>query len=100
MNKKLSLVGGVLALTCLSGASYADSVGNSSAGTIVVISKQETPVPEYFHQKYVFNHPDCDGNIPVDFYGPEINPSDSQLLAAEQKMCAQSRWFSDGGADE
>jgi hypothetical protein len=96
MNKKLALIGGALALACLSSASYADSVGNSSHGTIVVISKEETGIPEYFHQKYVFNHPDCEGSVPVDFYGPEINPNDSQVLAAEQRMCAQNRWFGDG----
>ena len=96
MNKKLALIGGALALACLSSASYADSVGNSSHGTIVVISKEETGVPEYFHQKYVFSHPDCEGSVPVDFYGPEINPNDTQVLAAEQRMCAQNRWFGDG----
>ena len=96
MNKKLALIGGALVLACSSSASFADSAGNSSAGTIVVISKQETEIPEYFHQKYVFNHPDCLGAVTVDYYGPEINPNDTQLIAAEQKMCAQNRWFGDG----
>jgi len=100
MNKKLALIGGALALTCLSNVSHAESVGNSTAGTIVVISKEETGIPEYFHQKYVFNHPDCLGAVTVDFYGPEINASDPQVKEAEQKMCAENRWFSDGGADD
>jgi hypothetical protein len=101
MNKKLAFVGGALALACLNSMSYAESVGTSASGTIVVISKEDTGVPEYFHQKYVFNHPDCLGAVTVDYYGPEINPEDTQLKAAEQKMCAQNRWFGDGaGADE
>jgi hypothetical protein len=95
MNKKLALIGGALVLTCLTSVSYAESDGNSS-GTIVVLSKEETEVPEYFHQKYVFNHPDCLGAVTVDYYGPEINPNDTQLIAAEQRMCAQNRWFGDG----
>jgi len=99
MNKKLALIGGALALTCLSSVSYAESVGNSSAGTIVVISKEETGVPGYFHQKYVFSHPDCEGSVPVDFYGPEVNPNDPQIIASEQKMCAENRWFGDGSGD-
>jgi hypothetical protein len=99
MNKKLSLIGGALALACLNGASYADSVGNSSGGSIVVMSKQESGVPGYFHQKYVFSHPDCLGNVPVDYYGPEINPNDTRMLAEEQRLCAHNRWFGDGGGD-
>ena len=39
MNKKVSLVGSALALVCLSGASYAETFGNSPKGSIVVISK-------------------------------------------------------------
>ena len=102
MNKKLGLVGGALALICLSGASYADSVGDSSKGSIVVISKQEfSPGSGYFHEKYVYTHPDCEGNVAVDYYGSEINPNDEQLLAKEQKLCAQNRWFGDGsGSDD
>jgi hypothetical protein len=99
MNKKLALIGGALALACLNTVSYAESVTGSSSDTIVVISKEETGVPEYFHQKYVFNHPDCLGAVTVDYYGPEINPKDSQLIASEQKMCAQNRWFGDGSGD-
>ena len=100
MNKKLTLIGGALALACLSGASYADSVADSSsAGSIVVMSKQETGIEGYFHQKYVFNHPDCLGSVPVDYYGPEINPNDTHILEAEQKICAQNRWFGDGSGD-
>ena len=95
MNKKLAIVG-AFALTCLGNVSYAETVGNFSSGTIVVISKEETGIPEYFHQKYVFNHPDCLGAVTVDFYGPEVNPNDPQIIASEQKMCAQNRWFGDG----
>jgi len=100
MNKKLALLGGALALACLNTASYADSVKSSSSDTIVVISKEETEIPEYFHQKYVFNHPDCLGAVTIDVYGPEINPNDPRVIETEQKMCAETRWFSDGGADE
>lgn len=101
MNKKLSLIGGALALVCLSGASYADSVGNSPAGSIVMMSKQESEIPGYFHQKYVFSHPDCLGSVPVDYYGPEITTNDPRVLAEEQRICAQNRWFGDGaGADD
>ncbi|SRR5713226_4127140 len=101
MNKKLGLIGGALALACLSSPSYADSIGDSSTGSIVVISKQESGVPGYFHEKYVFSHPDCLGNVPVDYYGPEINPNDPSILANEQRLCAQNRWFGDGsGTDD
>jgi hypothetical protein len=101
MNKKLSLVGSALALVCLSGASYAETFGNSPKGSIVVVSKQEA-FPGYFHEKYVYSHPDCEGNIQVDYYGSEINPNDEELLAKEQQLCAENRWFGDGsgGSDD
>src|SRR5215467_1081973 len=96
MNKKLALLGGALALACLNTVSYADSVKSSSSDTIVVVSKEETGIPNYFHEKFVFNHPDCMGSVTVDYYGAEINPNDSELIAKEQKICAQNRWSIDG----
>jgi hypothetical protein len=101
MNKKLSLVGTALALVCLSGASYAETFGNFPKGSIVVVSKQEA-FPGYFHEKYVYSHPDCEGSVQVDYYGPEINPNDEELLAKEQQICAENRWFGDGsgGSDD
>jgi len=103
MNKKLGLVGSALALVCLSGASYAQTAGDSPKGSIVVVSKQELfPGAGYFHEKYVYTHPDCEGNVSVDYYGSEIDPNDEQLLAKEQQLCAQNRWFGDGsgGSDD
>src|SRR5215468_4494709 len=97
MNKKLVFVGSALALVSLSGASYAETFGNSPKGSIVVVSKQELfPGAGYFHEKYVYTHPDCEGNVPVDYYGPEIDPSDEHLLSEEQRMCGENRWFGDG----
>jgi len=99
--KKPSLVAGALALACVSGVSYADSVKDSLQGSIVVTSKQEFGTTGYFHEKYTYSHPDCEGDVVVDYYGPEINPHDENLLAKEQSMCAQNRWFQDGeGGDE
>jgi hypothetical protein len=104
MRKTLSLIGGALAVAYLSGPLYADSVQDSSHGTIVMLSKEETGIPGYYHQKYVFEHPDCLGRIPVDFYGAAIDTTDVNLLASERRMCSKSTWGdgagSEGGSDD
>ena len=100
MKKTVSFFAGALALMSLSGAaSYADSVGDDSHGSITMISKEETGIPGYFHQKYVFDHPDCLGSEPVDYYGPAIDPSDENVVARERQFCGQSFWGRDGGQD-
>src|SRR5438132_14271397 len=99
MKKTLGLIGGALTLVCVSSASYAESVPDSPKGSITVLSSEESEIPGYFHQKYVYNHPDCLGSVPVDYYGPAIDITDVNVLAKEQKMCGQNFWGRDGGAD-
>lgn len=99
MKKTLSFIGGALALVYVSAASYADSVTDSSFGSIIMLSKQESEIPGYFHQKYVYNHPDCLGSVPVDFYGPAIDTEDVKVLAFERKMCARNFWGDGSGSE-
>jgi hypothetical protein len=100
MKKTVSFAAGALALISLSGAaSYADSFQSSPSGSITMISKEETGIPGYFHQKYVFDHPDCLGAVPVDYYGPLVDANDPAVIARESKFCAQSFWGRDGGQD-
>jgi len=100
MKKKLGLVGGALALVCMSAAAYADSVPDPNYGSIVMLSKEETGIPGYYHQKYVYDHFECLGAVPVDYYGPEIDPTNVEVLKAERKMCASNFWGRDGGGSE
>jgi hypothetical protein len=100
MKKTLGFIGGALALICMSAASYADSVPESHFGSIVMLSNEESEIPGYFHQKYVYNHPDCLGSVAVDYYGPAIDITDVNVLAKEQKMCGQNFWGRDGSGSE
>ncbi len=99
MRKTLSLFAGALALAYLSAPLYADSVQDSLHGNIVMLSKEETGIPGYYHQKYVFEHPDCFGRIPVDFYGAAIDTTDVNVLENERRMCSKSTWGDGSGSE-
>jgi hypothetical protein len=52
-----------------------------------VLSKEETGVPGYVRQQYVFN---CFGEVSVvDHYGAPIDPNDENILQVEKQMCAK-----------
>lgn len=106
MIKKLTGIGSMIAVMALSSglqaavfepASIEDTPANSADGFIQVVNKQETDIPGYFHQKYVFWHQGCvGGSNPVDFYGPPIDPTDVNLLKNELRLCKENP---DGGSD-
>ena len=87
---------------CMSAAAYADSVSvtDPTYGSIVMLSKEETGIPGYYHQKYVYDHPECLGAVPVDYYGPAIDPTNVEVLKFERRMCASSFWGRDGAGSE
>ncbi len=63
-------------------------------GTIVVLRTEETGVPGYVHQQYMFVDDACPGSKIVDYYGPPIDPNDPDLRNRELRLCLDSR---DGG---
>ena len=83
-------------------ASYGDSlersvsqiedVNNIPDGTIVLISKQESDIPGYVHEKYAFVDRGCPGGVQiVDRHGAPISANDPTLRMTEQRMCAELR---------
>ncbi len=110
MVRKIGIVGVFMAILYLPVASYADSLtgsvnsieaissSNVPNGSIVVISKEETSTPRYFHEKYAFVDQDCLGWGFVDYYGPAIDPNDANLLRTEYSMCTAPQQ-SDGSSD-
>jgi len=57
--------------------------------SIVVLSKQETDVPGYFHETYAFL---CFGEFKlVDYYGSAIDPKDPDVLRFERVMCSRQQ---------
>ncbi len=107
MVRKIGIVGVFMAILYLPVASYADSLtgsvnsieaissSNVPNGSIVVLSKEETSIPGYFHEKYAFVGQDCLG-WEVDYYGPAIDPNDANLLRTEYSMCTAPERDGDG----
>ena len=60
--------------------------------SVMIISKDETDLPGYVHERFVFVHQDCPGGAQiVDRYGPPINPTDPNLRQFERAQCADLR---------
>jgi hypothetical protein len=57
-------------------------------GSIVIISKEETDAPDYFHTRYAFVDQACGPQL-VDHYGPPVDPNNSDLKQTEQRMCTE-----------
>lgn len=72
------------------------SVPNDS---IVILSTQETRIPGYVHQQYLYVDEDCPGSKIVDRYGPPIDPGDPAVHMEEHSMCLNSRDDGGGGGD-
>jgi hypothetical protein len=87
------------AIFYLSGVAYAQDFGrpmtsadalntaDTSNDTIVVISKEETGIPGYVHEKYAFVDQHCGGAQIVDYYGAPIDPNDPSMHALENRVC-------------
>ncbi len=69
-----------------SGAQVVDprSVSN---GTIVILKTEETGIPGYVHQQYLFVDAACPESKIVDYYGPPIDPNDPDLRSRELRLC-------------
>ena len=60
-----------------------------SEDSIVVLSKEETGVPGYVHEKYAYN---CGGEFRlVDYYGSAFDPKDQSVLRVERQMCSRQQ---------
>ena len=65
------------------------SVTDIPEDSIVVLSKEETDIPGYLHEKYAFR---CLGGLKlVDYYGPAFDPKDRDVLWFERIMCARQQ---------
>jgi hypothetical protein len=63
------------------------NIADVADGSIVVVSKEETGVPGYVHQKYAFN---CLGELRlVDYYGAAFEPNDQNVLQFESMLCSR-----------
>lgn len=57
--------------------------------SIVVLSKEETGVPGYVHQKYAYL---CFGEFRlVDYYGSPFDSNDQNILRFERQMCSRQQ---------
>jgi hypothetical protein len=66
--------------------------------SIVVLSKEETGVPGYVHQKYAYY---CGGEFKlVDYYGAAFDPKDQNVLRFERQMCSRQQNNDYEGASE
>jgi hypothetical protein len=63
------------------------NTADTSNDTIVVISKEETEIPGYVHEKYAFVDQHCGGAQIVDYYGPAIDPNDPSIHKLENRVC-------------
>ena len=102
---KIGFFGALMAMLYLPVPAYAQDLGRPVKSvedlpddTIVVISKEETGMPGYVHEKYVFVDSNCPGKVDiVDYYGPAIDPNDPNLRLLERRMCTNLRFdVSDG----
>ena len=65
------------------------SVTDIPEDSIVVLSREETDIPGYVHQKYAFR---CLGELRlVDYYGSAFDPKDQDVLQFERMMCARQK---------
>jgi hypothetical protein len=67
------------------------SVTDIPEDSIVVLSKEETDIPGYLHEKYAFR---CLGELRlVDYYGAAFpfDPKDQNVLQFERMMCARQQ---------
>jgi hypothetical protein len=65
------------------------SVTDIPEDSIVVLSQEDTGVPGYVHEKYVFN---CLGELKlVDYYGSAFSPNDKDVLQFERTMCSRQQ---------
>lgn len=110
MIRKLVLFAFVMAVFSLPGVTFAQTRGGSvediniadiPADSIVVISRDnDTDVPGYVHEKYVFVSPDCIGGAQiVDHSGTPIDPKDPNLLRSEAISCARDMLDSTESSD-
>ncbi len=74
------------------------SVTDIPDDSIVVLSKEDTGVPGYVHEKYAFY---CLGELRlVDYYGSPFDPKDQDILQFERMMCARQQMNDyDGSSD-
>jgi hypothetical protein len=65
------------------------NVADIPEDSIVVLSKEETGVPGYVHEKYAYL---CFGELRlVDYYGSAIDPNDQNVLRFERQMCSRQQ---------
>jgi hypothetical protein len=65
------------------------SVTDIPEDSIVVLSKEETDIPGYLHEKYAFR---CLGELRlVDYYGAAFDPKGQNVLQFERMMCARQQ---------
>jgi hypothetical protein len=96
---------GVLAFLLLPVTSFAQSPSQSVNSaenlniaeipndSILLLSKEESDIPGYVHEKYVFVSVQCPGGSwTVDHYGAPIDPRDPALLASERAHCEDFRY--------
>jgi hypothetical protein len=73
------------------------SVTDIPEDSIVVLSKEETDLSGYFHEKYAFN---CLGELRlVDYYGSAFDPKDQDVLRFERQMCARQEYNDYDGSE-
>ena len=88
----------VLAFLAVPFASFAQSPWGSietlsaadiAEDSIVVLSREETDIPGYVHQKYAIY---CLGELRlVDYYGSAFDPKDQDVLQFERTLCARQQ---------
>jgi len=104
MTKKIAAFAVVTALLFLPIAAFAQNVrepvksiedintADMPNDSIVVISKDNTDLPGYVHERFVFVHEDCPGGARiVDRYGPPVDPKDPNLQQFERTQCRDLR---------
>ena len=86
-----------------SSSSPEKSIGNLNVtdipeDSIVVLSKEETDIPGYVHEKYAFL---CLGKFRlVDYYGAPFEPNDKDVLTFERQMCSRQEMNDYDGSSE
>jgi len=65
------------------------NVADIPEDSIVVLSKEETGLPGYVHEKYAFN---CLGELKlVDYYGSPFDVNDKNVILFERAMCSRQQ---------
>jgi hypothetical protein len=71
------------------------NIADVPEGSIVMLSKEDTEIPGYFHQKYAYN---CFGELQmVDYYGATFDPKDASVLSTERSLCVRHHFNLDDG---